>query len=194
MAGPFVTFPNGDPRPKLLKMQRAVFDAALDTVHLTVQFAAARAKQNLTDAGRVDRGSLRASIDSRVTADSFYVTGAVFAGAAWAPWVEFGRLGAVSSPAGIDRRKAARAAWPPVGVILDWVRRHAKLLAPSGRTASGRARKADPQDLRTAAFLVGRKIYRHGVRPTPFMLPAYLQGKRYMAGVFDRLLRKALKQ
>lgn len=166
-----VTFPNGDPRDKLNQLQKAVYSACVAAVSETVGVVERDAKRNLTNAGRVDRGILRGSIRSQTIGKATTVEGVVYVGAEHGPWVEYGRKGLKSSPPGTTN-KSGKAAWPPIDVIRGWVARHAKILAPSGRTRSGRARPAKISDVESLAFLIARKIAMRGIKPTPFIGPA----------------------
>lgn len=189
-----VSFPGGDPRLKLAKVQRAVYQGCIEAAEDAGNFCAARARRNLQDAGRVDNGELLGSIESSVVGHSDRVTATVVVGKSYGRWVEFGRLGKIDSPPGTDPAKSARAAWPPVSVIKDWVHRHFKQFAPLGRTKSGRARRGNPARLDAAedslAYLVGRKIALHGIKPTPFLLPAYEAVRK----LFPRLLARAVQR
>lgn len=185
-----ISFPKGDPRLKLAKVQRAVYQGALEATEDAGNFCAARARRNLQDAGRTDTGELIGSIEQHTVGHQDRVTSTVVVGKSYGRWVEFGRMGKIDSPPGIDSSKAAKAAWPPVSVIKDWVHRHFKQFAPLGRTKSGRARKGAGLDAAedSLAFLVGRKIAQHGIKPTPFLLPAYEQVRK----LYPKLLARAV--
>lgn len=172
-----ITFPKGDPRDKLTAYQKAVYAGLIDGVSEVGDLVMVRAQQNLTDAGRVDRGILRGSLSRRTIGHPTSVEARVEASAAHSRYVERGRHGRKSDPKGLasfpeGARFAGSAAWPPVDVIRDWVSRHQRVLAPSGRTRSGRARKATRQDIDSLAYLIGRKIAERGIKPSPFLLPA----------------------
>lgn len=172
-----ISFPQGDPRQKLDALKRKMYDGLIDGVTEVCDLILARAVQNLTASGRIDRGTLRASGNRSISGKPTSVEGTVRFSAAYAQWVERGRHGRKSDPPGLAKfpegsRFAAQAAWPPVSVIRQWVERHARTLAPSGRTKSGRARKAKRQDIDSLAFLIGRKIAERGIKPSPFLIPA----------------------
>lgn len=174
----FVTFPQGDPRAKLKGLQAAQYAAAIEAVNESCQMMKGLAQQNLRNAGRVNTGIARQSIGFHVDARPTGVTGTVYCGADYGIWIEYGRAGLVSNPPNLDTSKAATAAWPPVDVMIRWVKDKAKTLAPSGRTKSGRARKAKQEDIESLAYLVGRKIANFGIAPSPFMGPAFVRTKR----------------
>lgn len=182
-----IEYPNGDLRRFLAAKQRAVLEGTRRGVLETVIAAEGDAKQNLTKAGRVDRGITRASIGHVVNEPIPGVyEGVVFVGAFWGIWIENGRRGRKRNPKGINARSAT-AAFPPLKVLVEWVQRHYKSFAPGGRTRGGRARARSTKRgeagrvarsrydrrLYQLAFLVGRKIRDYGIPPTPFMLPAF---------------------
>lgn len=186
MTSKYVKFKKGKDPLKLLDARgNAIYRGVWEAVEEATTAVEAQAKANVTGLGKVDRGILRASIESRVEADQRgNIRGIVVAGAAHARWVEFGRRGIKSDPTG-GNPLAAKAAWPPVKVIRDWVARKYREFAPAGRTASGRARKKTKKNARlynkglnSLAFLIGRKIYEHGIAPAPFLGPAFRQHRR----------------
>lgn len=189
MAG-FIQFPQGDPRAKLAQVRRAVYEGCLDAAQDAGRLCAAKTRRNLQDAGRIDTGDLAGSIEYAVKAYPDRIEVAIGFGKPYGRWVEFGRAGSIDSPKGIDLRRAAKAAWPPVQVIKDWVHRHFKSFAPLGRTKSGRARTGVGLDAAEDAltYLIGRKIAKHGIPPTPVLGPAYESVRK----LFPAMLRKAV--
>lgn len=169
-----VKFPNGDPRDRLALLERALREASVDACKVAGAATSALAKKTLTDFDAVDRGVLRASINSETTPTPAGAYSVVYAGALHAQYVEFGRAGVLRDPRS-NKKLGGTAAWPPVSAIIDWVRRQSKRLAPSGRTKSGRSRRAKESDVRSLAFLVGRKIYRYGIAPRPYLVPSFNQ-------------------
>lgn len=167
-----IQYPLGDPNVKLAAFQRAVRLAFQETVEEACISCTALAKQNCTSLKIIDQGLLRSSIDYRTRVANGLAEGTVFVGVSYGQWVEFGRAGILKDPTRGDPR-AAKAAWPPVDVIRAWVKRHTKQLAPSGRTKSGRARRPTAQALDSLTFLIGRAIYRNGIKPRPFLIPAF---------------------
>lgn len=159
---------------RLRKISRAYIDALAQEITLIAIEVERAAKQNLTDLKKVDRGFLRNSIDHEVQTGRGIVEGVTFAGAIHSPWVEFGRHGFRQSPIGTGPN-SGKAAWPPVDVIREWIKRNNKSFAVSGRTKSGRARKAKDKDLDAFAFVIARKIANKGIEPTPYLVPAFLE-------------------
>lgn len=72
-------------------------------------------------------------------------------------YIEGGRKGTESSPPGAKYK----AAFPPVGAILDWILVKPVLPRPS---ADGKMEKLRPKSL---AYLIGRKIEEEGIEPHP---------------------------
>lgn len=70
-------------------------------------------------------------------------------------YIEGGRKGTESSPPGAKYK----AAFPPVGAILDWILVKPVLPRPS---ADGKMEKLRPKSL---AYLIGRKIEEEGIEP-----------------------------
>lgn len=161
-------------KANMAKIERAYEDALVVAITEIVIEVERSAKQNLTDLGSVDRGLLRNSLDHEVDRGKGIVEGITFAGAQHGPWVEFGRHGFKQSPIGTGP-ESAKAAFPPVDVIRDWLKRNNKKLAVSGRTKSGRARKARDRDLDQAAYNIARKIADKGIEPNPYLVPAFLE-------------------
>jgi len=169
-----VQFPHGDPRKNLAVLESLLRDAAYEACQQAGMATAALAKKTLTDFDAVDRGILRASINSVAERTPAGAQGVTYAGALHAPFVEFGRAGVLRDPRS-NKKLGGTAAWPPVLAIRDWVRRQWKKLAPSGRTKSGKARAPKEADVRSVAYLVGRKIYRFGIDPRPYLVPSFNQ-------------------
>jgi len=182
-----VQFPQGDPRKNLAVLEAMLRDAAFETCTATGLATAALAKKTLTDFDAVDRGILRASVNSKSERTPAGAQAVVYAGALYAQYVEFGRAGILRDPRS-DKKLGGTAAWPPVAAIEAWVRRQWKKLAPSGRTKSGRARRPAEADIKSLTFLVGRKIYRYGIDPRPYLVPSFSQ----IAPLFRRMLIDAL--
>lgn len=166
------------------------YSAAMAREIKAITFEVARsAKQNLTDTSKVDRGFLRSSIDTDFSSNLAGMTGITFAGALHAPAVEFGRKGSKQSPTNAGPN-SADAAFPPVDVIRAWVKRNNGKLAVSGRTKTGKTRKANDSDLDTAAYLIARKIYERGIEPSPYLIPAFLEVKPFYKARLVKVLQQ----
>lgn len=185
-----VSFPNGDPRTQLALMERALREGAHDACRQASIATSALAKKTLTDLEAVDLGLLRASVSHEVTQTPAGAQGVVYTGALHGPWVEFGRAGVEKDPRS-DKVLGGRAGWPPFIAILEWVKRHFKSLAPSGRTKSGRARKPKQDDLNRVTFLIRRKIYRFGIKPRPWLVPSFSKVATLFQGmVYDAAAKR----
>lgn len=192
----FVSFPSGkSPHQHFEAYKRAVYFGMLQGMQSLSMYCAAQAKKNLTDGGKIDRGLLRKSIEPKVTVrDSGTVVASVEVGASHGRWVEYGRMGSVKQPKGINPQMAAKAAWPPVSAIRDWVRRHVLALAPAGRTRSGRAKRPTDAQINSLAYLIGRAIYRRGIAPFPFLRPAFEATQMVAARVIQRSVNQSLRK
>lgn len=185
-----VSFPNGDPRSQFALMERALREGAYDACRTASIAGSALAKKTLTDLEAVDQNILRASVSFEVTKTAAGAQGVVYTGALHGPWVEFGRAGVESDPRS-DKTLGARAGWPPFIAIFEWVKRHFKSLAPSGRTKSGRARKPQLNDLNRVTFLIRRKIYRFGIKPRPWLVPSFSRIAQFFPGmVYDAAAKR----
>lgn len=185
-----VNFPKGDPRRGLRALEAAIRGGTAEATRAAVLATEALAKKSVTDLDAVDRGLLRASIASKTTETPAGADGVVYVGAAYGRWVEYGRAGTLKDPR-TDKKLGATAAFPPVSAILAWVKRQYKKLAPSGRTKSGKARRPADADAKAAAFLIGRKIHRFGIKPRPFLGPAFARVmKMYPRLVYDATAKR----
>lgn len=167
----------GNPSAQVQRIMDAMMDGIRIEITRTVLIVERKAKQNLTDLSKVDRGFLRNSIDHEVAVSPDAVEGVVFVGAIHGPWVEFGRHGTKSSPKGTSNKSAA-AAWPPIQEIREWVKRKRRELnigQSSGRNRRSQFTKASEREINTVAFLIARKIAQHGIEPTPYLVPAFLE-------------------
>lgn len=178
----------------LTRVEQAMADGARQGLLTTLLLIERQAKTNLADLEAVDRGIARNSIDHQIIRrGKLKWQGVVFVGAEHGQWIEFGRKGAITSPLGTDS-KSAKAAWPPVSVLSDWVRRHAKQLAPRGRTKSGRARRSRDEDIRSLTFLIGRAIYQFGIAPRPFLGPAFALHSKALPRVVQQEITVRLRR
>lgn len=188
-----VTISNNGPDPKsqLALVRAAIVEGVVEGVTEAADVLRRFAVQAVTDLGRVDKGTLRNSIRVEIIRTPTVVRAIVSADAPYAQWVEFGRRGQYGSYPGIVA-ESAQAAWPPVDVIRKWVRSKYRELTPSGRTKSGKARRPKAADVNAVAFLVGRKIYQRGIRPSPFMRPALAATKPLLPGIIQRNVLRRL--
>lgn len=190
-----VSFSGGkDPRRELRRVERAVRAGFRDAVQESLLVGESVAKQRLTDMGKIDRGVLRNSVGTEIEETGTTVEGFLFAAAPYSQWVEFGRAGVQRDPTK-GNPNAARAAFPPVSAIRGWVARNFRKLVIAGVTKSGRARRPTPRQVDSAAYAIATKIYRFGIKPAPFMLPALKAAQKVftLARVRDHILRRMSK-
>lgn len=126
--------------------------AELDTSSLNIQKMAAR-----TAPGNL--GKLKGSFNIDISNQLFK---SVFSTVEYAPYVEFGTRGKVKIPSGFEQFAAqykssgqgAKGAWK---AIEFWIKR----------------KGIDPK----LTFVIFRSIMRNGIKPQPFMIPAYEKEK-----------------
>ena len=126
----------------------------------------------------VNLGTLRQSIHGESTING--MTGKVIVGASYGAYVEFGTGGKVSIPVGYEdfagqfRGKSGGTLEEFITALTLWVKR--KGLAGTYSVKTGRRlgsnviRKSEDEKL--ARFLA-IKILKNGIRPQPFLIPAY---------------------
>lgn len=182
-----ISYPNGNPKTKTQLVAEAYRRASRRAVEVTLANVEGGAKLNLRNLGAIDRGTLRASIISDITkiGSTGLSVGRVVVTAPYGRWVEYGRKGLVSSPPGTGPNSAS-AAWPPVKVIEDWVRRKLNIKPDrvvlksrfysrypnkkKERTAALKQASLDKK-IKAATFAVCRKIALFGIAPRPFFTP-----------------------
>lgn len=141
-----------------------------------------------------DEGLLRSSIRSdRVEGNSKKVIYQVGVFAPYAGYVEFGTGGKVDIPSGWEReaaksKNAPSGSWQEfINALTEWVKRKglvgtysikAGQRGQQTRTDRGRARGEQDAYARQIAFLIARKIYKEGLRPRPFLRPAFEQKRQ----------------
>ena len=78
-------------------------------------------------------------------------------------YIEYGRQGKLSSPmkAYPGAEPPGKAAFPPIKAIQDWILVKPILPRPD---SEGKMQQLKPKSL---AYLIGRKIYEHGIEPHP---------------------------
>lgn len=140
----------------------------------------------------VNMGTLRQSIHA-TSKDK--LTHYVEASASYAPYIEFGTGGKVSVPAGYEdyassfRGKKGGSLNDMIEALTLWVKR--KGLAgtysvKSGRRLGGKAAKQS-QDEKLARFLA-IKILKNGIKPQPFLIPAFEEEKPKLIERLKKLL------
>lgn len=125
----------------------------------------------------VNLGTLRQSIHA---VSQSPLTHMVVAQASYAPYVEFGTGGKVSIPPGFEafaaqyKGKGSGSLEDMIQALTLWVKRKGLVgtysVATQRRTGSRKVQKS--QDEKLARFLA-IKILRNGLRPQPFLIPAY---------------------
>lgn len=118
-----------------------------------------------------DTRRLHSSINSRVEGTYPNLVGVVGPSVRYGANVEFGRR--------------AGGKMPPVDALIGWVRRHWNTGgAARQRAAGGRVTQAQ---IRGRAFALARAIQRRGIRPQPYLQPAWNQNRARVEQAFRRL-------
>lgn len=79
--------------------------------------------------------------------------------------------------------------WPPYKPIFEWVQRHYSRFSSFKTKGSRGAQK----DIKTAVFLVRRKIGRKGTKPRPYMEYTWMKIQRIADKYFDKALSNIVK-
>lgn len=132
-------------------------------------------------AAPVNMGQLRNSIHAVSYGP---LTHAVVSYASYAPYIEFGTGGKVSIPAGYDeiasqfKGKGGGKLEEMIQALTQWVKRKGLAGTYSVKTQkrTGNRKAQVSEDEKLARFLAF-KILKNGIRPQPFMIPAYEQEK-----------------
>jgi Bacteriophage HK97-gp10, putative tail-component len=113
-----------------------------------------------------DTRRLSGSISSRISGNFPSLVGEVGPGTRYGIVMEFGRR--------------AGARMPPVDALIGWVRRH-------WHPVAARRRGVPQQTLRSQAFVLARSIQRRGIRPHPYMAPAFHRNRPRIEAAFARI-------
>ena len=139
----------------------------------------------------VNIGTLRQSIHGESTLNG--MTGKVIVDASYGAYVEFGTGGKVKIPAGYEqfagqfKGKSGGSLEEFIKALTLWVKRKGLAGTYSVKTSRRLGSKSlkQSQDEKLARFLA-IKILKNGIRPQPFLIPAYEEEKPKL---FDRLKR-----
>ena len=173
-----ILFPDGNPSEKAKEYIQNFGQVVSREVRITA-FAIQRdaklalnEKNPLRGAPITNTGQLRDSIKVDIAGDGATTRAIVFTGKEYGVWVEFGRRGTKSSPSGTNNPAAARANRPPFRPIFQWVKDRGLHSRFGGGLNSGK-KTGIQDDQKSVTFLVQRHIAEHGIRPQPFLMPAY---------------------
>lgn len=142
----------------------------------------AEAKQNLRRNRTTNTGALSSSgkvqKQSDGTVDAGFFSSESSEG--YAAAVEYGR--------GPSRR---RGAVPLRETLKAWVRR--KLGGRAMRSAAVFSKKSEEELIESTAFLIARKIHRHGTKPQPFFTPAVEKVQKKLEDIMSKHINDATK-
>jgi len=162
----------------LTKMLKTIQDDLTKGVAEEISASAMKIERDAKRNAPVNLGTLRQSIHSESTLNG--LTGKVIVDAKYGAYVEFGTGGKVSIPSGFEefamqfKGKSGGSLEEFIAALTLWVKR--KGLAgtysvKSGRRLGGKG-VTQKQDEKLARFLA-IKILKNGIRPQPFLIPAY---------------------
>lgn len=159
-----VIFKDGNPvdnTEKYINDFGSVVSREVRTTAFLIQRDAKKILNTPNEFGRVttNLGLLRDSIKVDIRGDGAKTTAIVFVGKEYGVWVEFGRRGLKSSPKDTNDKNAGRAAWPPFAPIFQWVKERGIFDNKISQSS--------------ITYLIQRKIANHGIKPQPYLLPAY---------------------
>lgn len=150
-----------------------------------------------------DEGSLRMAINTKKENNSWEVA----VQKAHAPYMEFGTKRRFRPTRGFERYAAqfkgnrGASSGSLDGAILGWVKRNKIRFEKAGQqSVIGAKKKSRVPALKTrfltpeqTAFIIARFISFHGVKPHPFLFPAFIQVRRNMTERMVHAIRRAFK-
>ncbi len=148
--------------------------------------------QNAARAAPVDEGGLRGAIkDNTTTKFKKYIT----VNKSYAPFVEFGTgkkvrvpTGLESYAAGFKKRRGSGDFASFVLAIEGWMKRHG-ITAKSFGAKSPKKRSNKTSGNKGLAYVIALKILRDGVRPQPFLFPAFFDEQPKLIKRVENLLK-----
>ncbi len=156
-------------RKNLLKASEDLQKKLREQVARSALTVVSQAKLNASSKKAVDTGLMRKSIHARFpTEENGFVAEVATVGTGYARHVEDGT--------GLAAGHGPYRAPPPVRALIPWVRRHVGILGIKGK------RKGDA--ILSAAFALSRVIFKRGIKPRPFLVPAWEEERpRFLSAV-----------
>jgi len=178
--------------PNLMKRLKTIEDNLTKGVAQEISASSLKIERDAKRNAPVNFGTLRRSIHAESSVNG--LTGRVIVDASYAPYVEFGTGGKVSVPSGYEsfalQFKGVKSGtyYDFLMAIVDWIKR--KGIRPNEATYNVKTRKRIgtksqkfDQDVRLDER-IAYSILKKGIRPQPFLIPAYEAEKPKL---FDRL-------
>lgn len=158
-------------------------------MHLEMSQAAQEVTTLATRSAPADEAKLRQSIKDRKVGNTYEVA----VGSSYGPFMEFGTKKRSQATRGFEnyaREFKGKAVAGPGGnlfdAILGWVKR--KKIKFASKTKGRKYMKPEQ-----TAFIIARSIARHGVKPHPFLFPAFVKVRRQLVGNLTDIIRRAFK-
>ena len=186
--------------PNLMSRLKTIEDNLTKGVANEISASTLKIERDAKRNAPVNLGTLRRSIHAESTING--LTGRVIVDASYAPYVEFGTGGRVSVPNGYEafamQYKGVKSGtyYDFLLAIAEWIRRKGirpndatysvKIPMKSIRRTGSKAQKFD-QDVRMAQR-IAYSILKKGLRPQPFLIPAYEEEKLKLFNRLKKLL------
>lgn len=183
---------------KVMKALKTAPEKIRQQVNAEISASAETIARNAKDAAQDtgDMGGLAKSINSKALPDGAEVGANVF----YAPYVEFGTGKKVSVPSGYEQAAAEAKSQGKRGDFIQfwdsmiaWVKRKQLVgtysVKTRRRTDSGK-KKTEQNDLAVQlAYTIAMSILKHGLKPRPFLIPAFEEEKPKLIQKIKNILK-----
>jgi HK97 gp10 family phage protein len=139
-----------------------------------------------------DEAGLRLSIQTQQVGNNHEVT----VGKAYGPFVEFGTKRRFRATPGFEsyaqqfKGKKIPSAGTLDDAILAWVKRKRIKFEKEGKSKTGGTRYLTPEQ---TAFVIARHISFHGIRPHPYLFPAFVRVRRELTKKITQAIRRSFE-
>lgn len=146
-------------------------------------------------AAPADLGKIRQGIGKSIESNKDRVIATVFSNAPESPYQEFGTGGKVDVPAEMQdvasqfQGQSGGSMQDFILALTEWVKRHGLTGVYSVKTHKRNTRLSNTDDDTKAAWAIARSILKNGLKPQPFLYPAYVAN----IGKLKPMLEAALK-
>lgn len=147
----------------------------------------------------VDLGTIRQNIGKNIVNENNVIIANIFSNAPESPFQEFGTGGKVDVPEEMAEIAAQfqgikggnMAAF--ILALTEWVRRHGLTGVYSVKTHRKNTNLSNANDDVQAAWAIARAILRDGLRPRPFLYPAFVNGRVKLLPSLEKAYIQMLK-
>ena len=181
---------------KVLNKYKVLSNNVKKEIHDNVAESALKIQSDAKKNAPVNLGTLRQSIylNSQISPDAFVYT--IGAAAPYAPYVEFGTGGKVNVPDGYETyaqsfkgRKGGKFI-EMVKALAEWVAKKGIAGTYSVKTQRRSGSKSNQQKQNmSVAYAIAISILRKGLRPQPFLIPAFEQEKSKLLEKLKNILK-----